>query len=169
MEQERAAAGGGSPARNGGAEAPPRGLADGRRDEPQKNEAGSVPAGEPRRREAGEDVLAPPTQAGRPGVFPPNAPGVHVALNPITNLVEPVLAMTEGNSTNPGGLRKSLVGAGGPGDWQHAGVEPGRSNGIQITHKDAIQHHVPITAVALNPITNLIAPVPADDGRKPAR
>lgn len=113
-----------------------------------QNEAMSVYASEPwRQHKMGVDVVTPPTQTSRG--FLPNAPIVqhngmdNVVFNPITQLIEPVLAMTKGNSPKPSELQKSFVGTSRPGDWQPAPPrrdvgEPRRSNAIQITHKDWI-------------------------------
>mmetsp|Transcript_25591 Transcript_25591/g.57700 ORF Transcript_25591/g.57700 Transcript_25591/m.57700 type:complete len:272 (-) Transcript_25591:34-849(-) len=113
-----------------------------------QNEAMSVYASEPwRQHKMGVDVVTPPTQTSRG--FLPNAPIVqhngmdNVVFNPITQLIEPVLAMTKENSPKPSELQKSFVGTSRPGDWQPAPPrrdvgEPRRSNAIQITHKDWI-------------------------------
>ena len=114
-----------------------------------QNEAGSIYASELRRHRTGVVGVTPPTQTSRPILLPNASRARHygmdgVVFNPITQLIEPVLATTEGNSPNPSELQKSFVRAVRPGDWQPVpprrdiGVEPRRWDGIQTTHKDGI-------------------------------
>ena len=113
-----------------------------------QNEAGHAPW----RHKTGAVGVTPAMQTSRPVTSPPNASRSRhygtsgVVFNPITRLIEPLLATTQGNSPNLSELLQfATVGSG---DWQPVpprldiGLEPRRSDEIQTPVKDRIHEAV---------------------------